>query len=235
MKNCYLIGLVLIFSTCLSQSQKKSTDIAGSIGTRFDVIGFEKLIFFGEELIYSCQDTTNRSKLAKFFKDFKKVKRRSVFDNYEYKLLMNLMYSSIYEVKVENSQEIETKNYLLNLFQDFKKIDFTISDNLILEQIDEDKRGLLNGYDEGEVSKSYFLFFFYDPTRFKRVLLANNKEDDWDRIDIFLCNSARENEIPKDVRYVLLDRMIQRLLSQRLDKIVNKLKSDCDVSINLYD
>lgn len=235
MKSYYLISLMLVFSTCLSQHPKKSIDNVNSLGSRVNIIGFEKLILLGEELINSCQDTVNRSKFTKTFKQFQSVKRKTVFDNYEHKLLMSLIYYSINEVKTENNQAEETKNYLLKLFQDFKKIDFTVTDQFILEQINEDKRGIINGYDEGTVSQSFFLFFCYNPSRFKSILLKNNKEDDWDRIDIFLCNTIRENGIPKELRHILLDRIIIKLRSQKLDIIVSKLKSECDVTINLYD
>lgn len=235
MKSYYLISLMLLFSTCLAQDQKNSINNINSLGSRVNNIGFEKLILLGEELINSCQDTANRSKFTKTFKQFQSVKRKTVFDKYEYKLLMSLIYGSINKVKTENNQAEETKNYLLKLFQDFKKIDFMVTDQFILEQINEDKRGIINGYDEGTVSQSFFLFFCYNPSQFKSILLKNNKEDDWDRIDIFLCNTIRENGIPNELRHILLDRIVAKLRSQKLDSIVSKLKSECDVTVNLYD
>lgn len=104
---------------------------------------------------------------------------------------MNLIYRSIYEAKVENNQAIESKTYLLNLFQDFKKINFTVSDQLILEQINEDKRGLVNGYDEGVVSRSYFLFFVTTPPDLRKyywLIVKRTIGIEW----IFFCVTRSE-------------------------------------------
>lgn len=88
-----------------------------------------------------------------------------------------------------------------------------------------------------EQSKKACSFFFYDPGLYKKALLRNELNDDWERTGIFLCNYLRANENPILIRVPIKEEILsnlQRNGEEEFESIIKHL-GECDVSSNLFD
>jgi hypothetical protein len=227
--------MIVVTGSCLSQQPKiNQTEVIKAFQKKIGKIGFNKLIFLSPELIKVCADTTYRSKFAKQLLNHHSIKRKTIDDQNEFDFTLHLLYESIGLSEVSSRKDIESKNYLLAALSRYRSSKIKIDERLVLNQIDETKRGFGHGYDEGSTSESRFLFFCHDAMFFKSVLLENKMIDDWSRIGAFICNYLRENETPKPLRYLLKERIINKLKNSDMREVIEELKG-CDVSINLYD
>jgi hypothetical protein len=237
-----LLAYLMIFfaiSQCNSQQEDYTNQVVKDLGKRILKTEFSSLLFLENELVKSCVDTVTRSNFIKYLRSYGSFKRKAVDDQREYQLSLHLLYHKIFAIKPQEGELIESRKFLLKLLENYKSIDFEVSDKLILSQMDGTKRSMINNYDEGVLKESWLIFFNYDPILFKSVLLANGKEKSWQKANLILCNAFRENSIPTSIRYQLKRNTISFLAYYKnkdveIEALIGKL-SECDVSVDLND
>lgn len=224
---------------CHSQRKNNEEEILSVFESKISRTEFSSLLFLTEELVSICTDTTVRSKFAKYLEDYNGFKRKSPEDEKEHQLGLHLLYNKISAFDPRDSELLKSREYLLDLLNSYKNIDFEVGSNLILSQLDDTKRDMVNGYDEGTTNESWLIFFSYDPILLKSVLQKNGKTRSWEKSHIRLCNTFRENSIPILIRQRLKSNIISHLkkYESRDIEIAELIKefSKCDVSVNLYD
>ncbi|GCC53327.1 hypothetical protein SanaruYs_35700 [Chryseotalea sanaruensis] len=232
-----LLILVGFVTSCTSQQINKSA-ITLELEKNINRIGFSKLSFFTEELIQLATDTSFQYKLKKKLGKHNNVNRKTEGDQREYQLTLYLLYNKLKVEKNYNKEYERGKEFLLDLLSEKRMINFSVDQNLIIQQIDASKRSLINGYDEGTVEESIFTFFCYDPLLYKRTLIKNGLNEDWKRTGLFLCNYLRANENPTTLRNPIKEGILKRLSHKEIQhefKDIVKDITDCDVSSNLFD
>lgn len=229
--------LTLVVTCCVSQQMKKS-EITLAIQKNVNRVQFSKLSFFPKELIELGTDTSFQSTFARKLRQYGEIKRRTVGDQQEYDLTLNLLYKNLAAEKVLGIEHQNSKDYYLTLLKEYKEIHFTVDENLVLQQINDKERGLTSGYDEGATNESTFFFLCYDPVLFKRALLKRKLLERWKRTGIFLCNYLRENENPLLIRSPIKEKIVNRLKAKEIEnefKDIIKDIIDCNVTVNLFD
>jgi hypothetical protein len=236
-KGITFLLLVVAVISCVSQ-QRNKTDLEVIIEKDINRIEFSKLTFFTKELILLGVDTSFQSKFRKKLIQYDNVKWKTIGDQREYHLTLHLLYSKLIAEKSYEKEYQAGKDFLLAVLQGRSEMTFPIDENLILQQIDGGKRGLVNGYDEGTVDESSFIFFCYDPLLYKRALLKKNLTDDWERTGVFLCNYLRENGNPISIRNPIKQKILTMLNRNEIQiefRHILKDIEECDVSSNLFD
>jgi hypothetical protein len=229
--------LLTAVTSCASQNINKS-ELMIVLEKNINRIEFSKLSFFTKELIQLGADTSFQSKFRKKLGQHDSIKRKTEADQREYHVTLYLLYNKLAAENNYGKEYESGKDFLLGLLSGRSKIDFPVDENLVIQQIDAAKRSLVNGYDEGTVDESSFVFFCYNPLLYKKALLKNNLSDDWKRTGVFLCNYLRENENPMDLRNPIKKEilgMISRKEIQHEFKDIVKDIAECDVSSNLFD
>ncbi|HYG04140.1 MAG TPA: hypothetical protein VD927_16955 [Chryseosolibacter sp.] len=236
-KGISILLLIFLTNSCISQHVEKS-ELALVVERNISRIEFSKLSFFANELLMLGSDTSFRSKFVNKLNQHNRITRRTVGDQQEYDLSLYLLYKSLATEGNDVPTDKNVKTFFLDLLSDNKSITFSVDESLILKQINNTERSLINGYDEGTVDESLFIFFCYQPLLLKNTLLNNGLTEDWSRIGVFLCNYIRENENPIPLRYRIKENIINRLnrdeIKHEFKELVNDLK-ECDVSSNLFD
>lgn len=231
---CYLL-CVLSVTSCLSQETKSVTDLRKSL----ERTSFHLLILLEEELIIACSDTIIATKFQKNLYAFTHYNQKTLGDTLERFVLLNILYNKVQAVKVADEKLKVSQSKLLSFLKGYEHLDFRVDQKLILGQVDGSRRSIVTGYDEGASGDSWFIFFFNDPILFKKAMVSNNKTRSWDRADLMLCNTFRENEIPLSLRKRMQESTIKRLKEftindKEIEVIIQKLKA-CDVTQNRYD
>lgn len=234
-----LIYAAFFLSAFNCHPQNKETQLQVDFENEFNNIDFEFFLFFENELVSICSDSAAVSKFSGLLKSYEKHNKKTEDDIKEAKLLLQMLYNRINAITPNNQIVTEGKQTLLNILRDYKKLDFKISKDLILTQVDGAKRNLVNGYEEGTVVKSWLIFFYHNPVFFKSVLVDGGKVKSWEKADIMLCNIFRQNELPFSFRHHLKDEItahLQKYTSEdhEVDELIHKVKL-CDVTKNLYD
>ena len=237
MKKLTILTLVIFHYSCMSQ-KSNSDELLLTLGQNLNRLEFTKLILFPDEIITICGDTAFQTKFAKKLNLHHQVIRKTVEDRQEYYLVLHMLYLNVLAQKPRTTIQREGRGFLLDLLKDYKLIDLEINEKFVMTQLDGDKRGMINGYDEGTVEESKFLIICVDPILFKKALLANDQMDKWARTGVFLCNYLRDNEIPMTLRTPLRDRVLGILTLDSVKPHYEEVLVDlimCDISSNLND
>jgi hypothetical protein len=230
------LTILSLISFCCSSQPKQKNAIEQEISKKLSRIDFYQLAFFGTEIVNICKDTVARNILAKSLKQSENVKQNTPSDRKEFELTMFLFYKAILDAKASDKYAQVSRADILKMFKAYSKLNFEVDEALILEQTDDSKRNMVNGYDEGTTAVSAFVFFSFYPLMYKHALLHNNRGDDWERMGLFICNMLRENENPKGMRVAIKEKLINNLNKNRAEfsNVVQKLL-ECDTAENLYD
>lgn len=154
------IAAILLLLTTVNScvSQQKKSDLVKVLEKNIDYIEFSKLSFFPKELIQLAADSSFQSSFKKKLRQHDNVKRKTVGDQKEYVLTLHLLYKALAAEDV--LQEYESgRKFLLALLIERSEINFQVDEALVMQQIDVTKRSLINGYDEGTIEESLFIFF----------------------------------------------------------------------------
>jgi hypothetical protein len=229
--------VMMVVGSCTNEPEKKS-ELEVAIEGIAHQIDLSKLSFFPKELIHLCKEATFRNKFIENLNLHNGIEHKTVQDQKEYDLILHLLYLRVEAEKDYALRYQDGKDFLLQLLGKWKKINFSVDKNLILQQIDDKKRGMLNGYDEGTTAESNFVFFCYNPILYKTALLENDLKDDWQSTGVFLCNYLRENNNPTAIRYSIKQKLLSMLSKEEgndeFKEVIREL-SDCDVSKDLFD
>jgi hypothetical protein len=203
--------LVLLVTNLVSSAQNSDGQLLIDLKTNIQKIEFVKLIFFHRELVEMSTDSVfMKAIVRKLELKSKSLQRFEDNDRLEHLLVLKQIFDEV--ERADKNQQ--SKKQLLLILKQYIPTEPSIDEAFILTQLDNEKRGLINGYDEGVTSESRFVFFVYNPTLLRRTMERNDMMDKWKRMGIFLCNYLRDEEIPNSIRKALYDRLKSRVTSQ---------------------
>jgi hypothetical protein len=223
---------------CHSQKNDNEKQVLASVASQLLNTEVTSLIFLSKELVSLCVDTTNLSRFHTYLKNRNSHKRKTSDDENEHVLALHVLYSRIFSLQLNEPALQESRENLLNALSNYKNITFEVDANFMINQLDNSKRSMINGYDEGSTNESWMIFFSFNPILLKNTLLENGNIKSWERSDVRLCNTFRENSIPVLVRTRIKQNAISHMehfaQDEEIQKLIEKFKK-CDVSIDLYD
>jgi hypothetical protein len=223
---------------CHSQKDDNEKKLLASVASQILKTEVTSLIFLNKELVSLCVDTTNLSTFDTYLKNRITIKRKTSGDENQHVLALHVLYSRIFSLQLNEPALQESRENLLKALNNYKNIDFEVDANFVMNQLDNSKRNMINDYDEGSTNESWMIFFSFNPILLKNILTENGNTESWERSDVRLCNTFRENSIPVLVRARIkqnaISHMEQFAQDQEVQKLIRKFKK-CEVSIDLYD
>ncbi|HEY9007339.1 MAG TPA: hypothetical protein VIM75_14460 [Ohtaekwangia sp.] len=234
-----VLTLLLIWSSGSVACAQSNKELLDDLKSSIEWIDFSKLTFVSSTLIEACTDEKIASKMKLRVASIRTLPARYTNnDRREYQLVLKLLYDAIKNVNVAEVDLQRSKQFLLGILAPYKSINFSVSTDFIIGQLDESRRGMINGYDEGTTTESRFIFFVYDPVLLVKSLIGSKNNDSWNRMGIFLCNYLRDNSNALSLRRVLYYRVQEKMkLLKNIEgfESVNQSLNECDISANLYD
>jgi hypothetical protein len=233
-----LLVVLEVAYACYSQDEVENI-LKRDFQQRTSTIEFSLLAFFPKELIKVCTDSLSLEGLERKLVLYTSIHGRySAADKKESELILNVLYDRLNSVEVLESELKKTKGRLLELFKIYRSLPFKVDTELVATQLDEDKRSMINGYDEGVTAESKFIFLIYNPKLLAHTMKEIGHENMLERLGLSLCNQIRDNSTPKPFRRKMYDEISRSLLELQAHEEFNKIYSDfrqCEISTNLND
>lgn len=162
---------------CFSQENDNEKKLLASFESWLLTTEVSSLIFLSKELVSICVDTTNISRFQKYLKNWNSRNRKTSDDEKEQLLSLHILYSRISSLQLNEPSQQESRENLLKALNKYKHIDFEVDGKFLINQLDNSKRSMIYGYDEGSTNESWIIFFSFNPILLKDVLNDNGKKN----------------------------------------------------------
>jgi hypothetical protein len=228
MKNLisYFFAISILIPGCATRAQINSK-ILNVMKTDFDRISFHKLIFSELELIEFCKDSAGQELFNKSFNKFiKGIPQMKEDDIKESKITLTILFNRISQIERISQEQKDGKSFLLETLKNYK-VNFTVTENFLINRFDSSKRGIIHGDDECSVSYSKYIFLVYDPLLYKKVFQRNKSISKDGVVYLPLKCTIKEDDGLLPIREVMKENLIT-LLSEYQDtafyELIRRLK-----------
>lgn len=233
------MGFILLTIYFQSSGQKIEAYLMADLKKKVSTVNFSHLLFLEYELAKVCRDTSISNRFTKKIElTNKSLARYSASDKKEFVLLLNALLEKVNAITTDDNDVNEGRKNLQAILGPYKNAQLKLDEKLVVEQLNDSKRGMTNGYDEGATDESQFLFFTLDAILLADVVKKNGMNDSWERLGTFLCNNIIDNGTAKVIRPRIYQAVKNNLARLKTYPHFEKIKSDldgCDITSNLFD